>query len=349
MSAIATPLTLAAQALIARHRAWWQRRGTLYTEVLVAPLGDLWLPLADGTLAREDLDLTPNMLDLDRLAGEPQAAGPLEIEGDLFRVSAPYTRVPWVEAILGAPVRATILGGSMRTRAIVSNWDEWSRQQFPRHEGWLEALKQLTALLVARSAGRSAIVQTLMRGPSDLAEAVLGAELLCLSLYDHPEALQRFLDMATQTFLDVLQAQEALIPSVAGGRINAFGIWAPGEVVRTQCDATAFLSAASYRDVFLPHDVRICRAVDYSMIHLHSCSLHTTEALLATEHPHAIQVTLETGANDPPFEALLPVFQRILRVKPLIVDGPLTPAQVQRLRDTLPSDGLCIIARQSPW
>ena len=337
----------AGRALLGRHADWWQRRGMLYAAVPDVPLGDLWLPLADGSEARQDLDVTPEMLDLERLAGEPQEPGPLRTHGDLFSSAAPYSRVPWVEAILGTPIRATIVGGSMRTRAFARDWAEWENLPTHRSEPWFDLLRRLTALLVERSGGRHAVVHTLMRGPSDLAEAVLGSELMCYSLYDHPAALRRFLDEATETFLAILEAQTALIPAVSSGYVNPFGIWAPGTVVRTQCDATAFLSAAQYERWFLPYDERICRAVDYSVIHLHSCSLHTVDALLAVERPQAIQVTLESEASGPSLKAMLPIFRKILGSKPLIVDGPLTAEEVHLVRDALPHDGLCLIAHQA--
>ena len=66
------------KTLLKRHARWWQRKESLLSLVKGAPLGGLWLPLADGTLAQDDLDLKPDMLDLDRLAGEPQPEGPLE-------------------------------------------------------------------------------------------------------------------------------------------------------------------------------------------------------------------------------------------------------------------------------
>lgn len=341
-------LDAASQRLMQRHAAWWQRKGSLCTRVHGAPLGKLWLPLAGGATAEEDIDLTPEMLDLDRLAGEPLAPGKLEMKGDLFRVESPFVRVPWVEAIIGAPIRATILGGSMRGRAFIHDWSEWNVKAC-RQERWLDLLQRLTALLVERSGGRYAVTQTLMRGPCDLAESALGPELMCLSMYDHPRELARFLTEASDTFIEILRAQLQLIPPLQGGYVNPFGIWAPGTIVRTQCDASAILSPNQYAEWYLPHDERISAAADYSVIHLHSVSLHVVDKLLAVERPQAIQITLETSATAPSLQAMLPIFRRILAVKPLIADGPLTDAEVRVLQDGLPADGLCIIARQAAW
>ena len=136
---------------------------------------------------------------------------------------------------------------------------------------------------------------------------------------------------------------------------------APGTVVRTQCDATAFLSARHYEDWFLPYDVRICESVDYSIIHLHSCSLHTVDALLRVERQAAhadvglgdvgtaIQITLETGTKMPSLAEMLPTFAKILAARPLLIEGPLSEEEVRWLQEQLPPGGLGITARRTPW
>ena len=339
----------AGKELKERHARWWQRKESLLTIGEGGPLGDLWLPLADGTVATEDIDVTPDVLDVDRLTGPAQEPGPLEMHGDLFRGAAPFGRIPWVEAILGTPIRATIQGGSMRTMAFIHDWEEWEALGTHRSGEWFDLFNQMTELLVERSGGRYAVVQPTMRGPCDLAEAVVGPELLSYSLFEHQESLRRFLEEATATFIEMQHALLSRAVPVEGGYLSAFGIWAPGTVVRTQCDASVFLSPATYEEWFLPYNVRICDSVDYSIIHLHSVSLHTVDALLSVERPHGLQVTLESEPSGPPLKDMMPIFHKILASKPLILSGPLSEDELKWVQDELPSGGLAINARTKPW
>ncbi len=349
MASIDLALDRDGRALIDRHRRWWQREETLVTRVHGASLGELWLPLVDGKVATQDTMLTPEMVDVERLIGPARESGPLETYGNVFSTATAFGRVPWVEAILGNAVEALVQGGSMRTHRFVNSWDDWQAGAVHRSDAWLELLLAMTDLLVARSGGRYATVAPTMRGPSDLAEAVLGPELMSFSIYDHPDRLREFLDDVTGIFIEILTALLARFQPVAGGYVSPFGIWAPGTVVRTQCDASAFLSARHYRDWFLPYDVRISESVDYAFIHLHSCSLHTVDALLELERPQAIQVTLEEGPNVPTLAQMAPIFRKILERKPLLLEGKLSDAEVAWLLEMLPNGGLAITARQESW
>lgn len=342
-------LNEAGRTLVARHRRWWSGEAMLIAFDHSPPLGDLWVPLVDGTDASADMALTPEHLDADRLAGPQLTPGPLEIDGDFFRVACPYSRIPWVEAIVGCRIEALIKAGSMRAVPFVKGWRDWRGAEAHHSEAWRRLLLSLTDDLVARTAGRQAVTTTLMRGPSDLAEAVLGPELTCFSIFDHPAELRMFLSEVTDTFIRLQSDQLARCRPVAGGYVSLFGIWAPGTVVRTQTDASAFLSPKHYAEWFLPEDVRICESVDTSIIHLHSCSMHTVDDLLPLERPHAIQVTLETEPSGPPLVDLVPIFRRILDAKPLLIQGYLSKAQLAMLLDQLPHGGLAITARDTPW
>lgn len=344
----ASPLSPEVRRALQQHAAWWRREALLVARVPSAPLSDLWLPLVDGATASEDLEVRPEMLDLDRLAGEPLEPGDLGFDGDRIHAAAPYARIPWLEAILGCRIHATIKSGSMRAQSFVHDWSQWRGTAGWQESPWLAALVGLIERLVAGSNGRRAVTHTLMRGPVDLAEAVLGPELTAFSVLEHPRELRAFLEQVTEVFLGVLDAQMSQVPALAGGYVNPFGVWAPGRIVRTQCDASAILSARQYKEWFLPYDQRICAAVDWSIIHLHSGSLHTVDVLMEVERPQAIQVTLDPPPSGPPALELIPVFRRILQGKPLVVDGYLTEDEIQRLLDVLPHDGLYIAARTTP-
>jgi hypothetical protein len=295
------------------------------------------------------MDLAPEMLDLDRLAGPQREPGPLAFVEHVVESDAPYVRVPWLEAILGCGIHATIQGGSMRALKMASSWDEWPLADRSRGPAWRATLLELLERMVARAAGRIAITQTLMRGPSDLAEAALGPELMSYSLYDHPRELTAFLERAAELFISVLQDQLARIPRIQGGMVNPFGIWAPGTVARSQCDASAFLSPRQYAHWIWPHDRATCEAADYAVIHLHSGSLHVLEPILAGPSPQAVQVSIDPPPSSPPLAELLPAFRRILAAKPLIVDGPMEERDLEMLLANLPHGGLCVLVRQGTW
>ena len=126
-------------------------------------------------------------------------------------------------------------------------------------------------------------------------------------------------------------------------------MWAPGTVVRTQCDASAILSPRQYAEWFMPYDERICRSVDVALMHLHSTSLHTIDVLLEMDALHAFEITMETSAGSPTLQQMVPAFQKILGKKALILYGPLSEEEEQYLLRELPHDGLFINARRLPW
>jgi len=335
--------------LINRHRKWWEKQGILVKRSNSQPLGPLRLPLADGSLAEIDLELKPKMLDLDLLGGQQLSPGSLEIDQDFIQTRAPYGQLPWLEAILGGKVWASIESGGMRSIHSIIDWDQLDIENSLYNPEWLTLIKKLTTLLVQRSGGRFAVTAPTLRGPSDLAEALLGPELMIYTMFDHPEKLRGFLEVISERFILVLRELLEIIPRIYNGYVNPFGIWAPGTVVRTQCDATAFLSSKQYRDWFLPYDVKISEAFDYSIIHLHSCSLHVIDDLLMISKPMAIQITLEDEPKGPSLENLLPTFQRILESKPLLLEGKISEDQLSLLLENLPHAGLAINARKGRW
>jgi len=353
------------ESFLARHRAFWERQAVdrpLQREVgryAVSRSGvePMKLPLADGSLAPEGLRLTPELLDPATVhagyrEGAQEAAfgrtltaereeygAELAVSGDVFAPVAPYSLVPWVEAILGCPIQVSLKAHSMWSLPPYQHLGQID--QITADPAWLDKLREFTAFLVEHSGGRFLVTQTLMRGVSDMLEALVGGEGLGLAIYDDPVKFHEIAAQCAELFIQIARAQLELIPRFQGGLSNPFGIWAPGSSIRTQDDASALLSAAQYAEFILPHQERIAAAFDYSVIHLHSACLHVAEAICDSSIS-AVQVSLDPVPFGPTVPELLPRLARILEKKPLILEGPCTPAELDLLRNVLDPRGLFI-------
>jgi hypothetical protein len=349
--------------LLNKHRAFWNRAPadkpllnvSFAEDSLFAALHGMSIPLADGTiLSTQSGPMTPEIIDprliLDveefplRSRDARGASGPLTV-GDLFVTRAPLGKIPWVEAVLGCPVIPRLDSGSVYSAPYLEGPDRWDTIPPPEESGWFKLLVEYTRLLAQESKGEYQVVQCLQRGPIDLASAVLGHTEMCYAVYDNPRALHALAEFCTQVFLKVAKAQEALIRPLEGGYCNPFGVWSPGTVVRTQCDVASSVRASTYEEFFFPYDREICKAFDYSVVHLHSGFLHHVDVLLKDKYPTAVQVSLDTGST--PFSVIdrIPVFRRILEEKPLFIMGEMSKPELEELLEKLPARGLCISPR----
>ena len=263
--------------------------------------------------------------------------------GDVFLPAAPYPVVPWMEAILQCPIQVSLPSHSMWAEPLARPWSaRTARLHLDRR--WLNRLAEFTHYLVASSGGRYLVATTLMRGVSDMLNATMGDEAFCLALHDSPDTVHRLADSAVEIFLEAARTQTDYIGRFHGGTCTPFGIWAPGSSIRTQDDAAVLISPRHYARFILPRQERIASAFDYSVIHLHSANLHIVD-LICDSSITAVQVTIDPQPFGPPVRDLIGTFLRILKKKPLMIDGPFTRAELEHALGTLPARGLFISAR----
>ena len=348
------------KALLRRHEAFWKREpvdGPLLNISRVeadsdnryAPLRGVTVPLPDGSDLATQYDpitadqLDPKLiLDIDefpRRLKATQAPGPHVVD-DLLVTRSPIGKMVWVESVMGCPVIPRLDTGSIYSAPFLEDINDLSSLPVPEESPWLKLLLDYTRLLVEASNGEYQVVQCLQRGSIDLVSAVMGHSEMCYALYDDPKALRALTEHCTRAFIMVAKAQQALVPRLNGGYTSAFAIWAPGTVVRTQCDVTSSVSAEMYEEFFIPYENEICGSFDYSVMHLHSGYLHTVDVLLKNRYPTAIQVSLDTGSTPNTVRSLMPTFQRILKEKPLLIQGPMTRAELDECLEKLPAKGL---------
>jgi hypothetical protein len=336
-----------------RHKAFWNMedvekpllRVTRYSSGYGERHPPMKLPLADGTMASTDVFyLEPEMLSPEQFSPRDERPSAIPaMSGDLFPVRAPYTKVPWMEAILGCPIRVSLQSSSMWSEPVLG--EDWYRHFKPLKpsDGWRNKLLEFTDFLSSNSGGAYLVSNTLMRSPSDMVDAFIGEENLCMSIYQHPDELHELMMVCADVFIDTARAQLDRISLFHGGYCNLFGIWAPGSSIRTQDDASAFVSPAHYKEFMLPSQEHIASKFEYSTIHLHSNSLHVVDAAINSTI-NAVQVSIDPQPYGPTVIDLLPTFVRMQEKKPILIEGPMMQSELDELLKTLSPRGLYVWA-----
>ena len=331
--------------LIERHRAWWNRTSCIlleqvseYTPPATAAPAPRSLPLAGGARLEEGQVLAPEQVDPAQFYPDP----PGEVtaaRGDFIGGMSP-PHLCWTEAAVGCPVRL-VAGGPWAEPSPVDWRDAAGLRADPR---WLSKLEAFSRLLTERADGRCPVTQPLMRGPADMLASAVGHEDALVALLDEPHAADAFLAACARIFIELAEKRLEHTPPFRDGYLSSYGIWAPGTVVRTQIDNATMLSPAMYRDQVLPHDRAIMGAFDYSLIHLHSGCLHVVGALFDVDELQAIQVSIDHPGG-PLATEVMPILERIAQHKPLIVTGPVTPAELDSLRQLALRGSVCLNVR----
>jgi hypothetical protein len=337
--------------LLERHRAFWIKddvdkpllKITQNNSRYGQPVAPMDFPLADGTMASEDVFyLEPEMLSPRRLYPiyKDHSEHPRTF-GDAFAVEMPYTRVPWMEAILGCPIRVSRQAHSMRSEHIFG--EDWYDKfnSIKLDERWINKLFEFMDFLSINSKGNYLVANTLMRGPSDMVEALIGGDNLCSGIYEHPDEIHNLMETCTDLFTQMAREQLVRMSPFESGYCNYFGIWAPGTSIRTQDDASTLVSPRHYKEFMLWYQERIASQFQYSTIHLHSGSLHTVDEVL-NSNITAVQVSIDPQPYGPTVPDLIPIFVRMQKKKPILIEGPMMISEFEQLLKTLSPRGLYI-------
>ena len=336
------------QSLLDRHQAFWNRASCKRPLVRVdtAPVRIDFPPVQCVYGAQAGEDIGPDQADVDRfLACVQWDALTPPGQADLFDVLPPYVRIPWLEAIAGCRVIPEPVSDSI-----------WSDEpdlplQEPRHiepnPGWLGALTRQTERLSADDALPCPTGQTVLRGPGDVAEAMLGAGVLCLAIADEADWLEEFFAACTDLFIRAARAQLDRIKPVWGGYFNFFGFWSPEPCVRVQEDVQAILSPEQYRRWLRPCLERIVAQFPYSMFHIHSGSLKMVDEVITVPGLSALEVAVDEPPYAPAVTEQVDIFRRIQDRLPLFIEGQMSPTELDVLADGLKPEGLAL--RSASW
>lgn len=336
------------QNLLERHLNFWKREACDHALVRIdtTPVRIDFPPVKCVYGAQTGQAIAPHQADVERFLECVQwdAVVPPG-QADLFDVLPPYVRIPWLEAIAGCRVVPEPVSDS-----IWSNEPDLPLRephQIEPNPDWLAALIRQTERLNSDDSLPCPTGQTVLRGPGDLAEAMLGAEILCLAIADEADWLEDFLWSCTDLFILAARAQLDRIKPVWGGYFNFFGFWSPEPCVRVQEDVQAILSPAQYRQWLRPCLERIVAQFPYSMFHIHSGSLKMVDEVISVPGLTALEVAIDEPPYAPPITEQIPILQQIQERIPLFIEGEMSPEDIDILTGELKPEGLAL--RSASW
>jgi hypothetical protein len=263
-----------------------------------------------------------------------------QFDDDICRTAIPLASIPWMEAILGCLVLSS--GTSLKSKEFLDTPISLKPLEFDPTNTWIQKYLQFIDVYYQAFEDIYPIGQSVVRGPSDLACALLGAENATMALLVEPEAMHELLDYVTDQLEQFLRLQLQHLPSFHEGYvIGQYDIWAPRPVVRIQEDFSALYSPQLYDEFLRQLDERLAALAPYSLFHLHTSSLFLIDNILEVSTVKAFQVSKDAGIDT--ITDMLPGLQKIQKVgKPLIVKGAFNDEDLQLIEEYLSPSGLCL-------
>jgi len=247
--------------------------------------------------------------------------------------------VHFTGAIFGAPVRAT--ANMLTSEPLIADWAQAEAIRYNPNNEWVRRALGLARQLVARSAGRYAVIPGLIEGPSDICAALRGITQLAGDLYEHPQAVMRLATKGAEAWLAFARDLFAIIPLYDGGTVTQWNLWAPGRAAALQEDFCTIVSPRQYREFFLPLDRELAQSVDLLWVHVHAGAIHLVDELLTVEEIRGIQI-VNDGIASPPLQRVLSMMRRIQERGKCLIVRKYSPEELESILPYLSPRGLAI-------
>jgi hypothetical protein len=293
---------------------------------------------AAGHLLCEGKEITPGMLEVDsyledyeRMYQESCLTGQ-----DGFWGAEPFCGIPWMEAFFGCDIYGT--KSSFVSTHCIDSVQDLKNVRFDPDNAWVKKYIEFVKKLSEFSAGRFPVGQPIMRGASDTVGALIGQTELVYAIYEEPEIIRDASFKVMDALRNIIQLQFESTPSFLGGySMGLYHVWCPDKCIWFQEDLSALLSPQIYQDFLLEADASVCEGYEYTAAHLHPASFFIIDSLMQIDRLKAVQINKDVGG--PSVAEMIPVFQKVLAQKNLIIFGDLDEADIDCILGELPRRG----------
>jgi len=165
----------------------------------------------------------------------------------------------------------------------------------------------------------------------DTLAAMRGTERLLEDLLRRPAWVHASLRKITDLYFRYYDVLYDLLRDEVGGSV--FWIWAPGRIAKFQCDFSAMISPAMFRDFMLPLFAEMTERVSYSLYHWDGPgAIVHHDALLSLPRLHMLQWTPGAGVEDTWHPRWWPLYHKTLDAGKKLFIGAWTRDQLLGLK-----------------
>lgn len=147
----------------------------------------------------------------------------------------------------------------------------------------------------------------------DILSAMRGAQDMCFDLIDQPELVKCYIDQVDELYFKYYDPIYEIVKDKDGGSsYTIFQIWGPGKTAKIQCDFSALMSPAQFREFIVPSLKKQCQRLDYTLYHLDGPdAIKHVDALMEIEELDALQWTAGAGQPDGGSEKWYPIYDKV--------------------------------------
>ena len=300
-------------------------------------------PVTGNRYLVDPTPITASDIDIDRLLGLDREI-PKPTEGNKINAIGPVYSEAWTESLIGCPILASAYSCTAKpcTTDIDLAASQFSIDSALKSD-WSKIMDVVLERAVLAAQNRIAVRQLHLRGVIDMLAAYLGEEKLCLSLYDNTGSLECLLEKFTNLYIETVKRGFSLRKPWQGGYVSSWSLYAPGNLLDYQIDASNLFSAEMYEQYFLKFDEHIINNFDFTLVHIHACSIHVIESLLKLEHLKAIELSLDRETDQTDISVIIDIAKRIQSSgKALLIYGQLNETEFSMFTRQLNPNGFAI-------
>ncbi len=241
------------------------------------------------------------------------------VRDQLAHVDSYFEHFAFGDIDLGPGAMAAYLGSEPGfTRETVwyhriGDYDAMGKLQYnPNAQWYLTHMREIRELVRLSNGDYPVAIPDVIEN-IDILASLRGNAELCMDLYDEPDTVSAYLDDIQQTFT---QYYDDMYDAVKLGDdssvYTAFCIWGEGRTAKVQCDFSALMSPAHFKQFVLPTLTQECDYLDNTIYHLDGPdAIRHLDAIMGMKSLNALQWTPGAGKPDGVCPQWYPIYDTV--------------------------------------